>query len=149
MAWNNGEIGDMYWWHQCFKGYHWVPGYILVLSNHLPGFWREILSRLGISQPGKGCSCRGIGRGLGSVIIWCVSSGCIGRWCAVQVCALSMLECAVGGVHSFSQLMQTWQLFIILKQPVHISVTVFSNLTKLTNYLLSLLSKYKQCSLYS
>ena len=25
----------------------------------------------------------------------------------------------------FSQLMQMWQLFTILKQPVHISVTVF------------------------
>ena len=31
--------------------------------------------------------------------------------------------------------MQTWQLFILLKQNVHISLTVFSNLTKLTNYL--------------
>ena len=31
--------------------------------------------------------------------------------------------------------MQTWQLFIILKQPVPFSVTAFSNLTKLTNYL--------------
>ena len=28
--------------------------------------------------------------------------------------------------------MQIWQLFIILKLPVHISVTVFYNLTKLT-----------------
>ena len=36
---------------------------------------------------------------------------------------------------SFSELMQIWQLFMILKQPVHISVTVFYNLTKLTNYL--------------
>ena len=36
---------------------------------------------------------------------------------------------------SFRQLMQIWQLFIILKQPVHISVTVFYNLTKLTNHL--------------
>ena len=35
----------------------------------------------------------------------------------------------------FSQLMQIWQLFIILKQPVHIPVTFFSNLTKLSNYL--------------
>ena len=31
--------------------------------------------------------------------------------------------------------MQIWKLFIILKQPVHSSVTIFSNLTKLTNYL--------------
>ena len=31
--------------------------------------------------------------------------------------------------------MQIWQLFIILKQPVHISVTVIYNLTKLTSYL--------------
>ena len=31
--------------------------------------------------------------------------------------------------------MQIWQLFIILKQPVHISVTVFYNLTKLANHL--------------
>ena len=36
---------------------------------------------------------------------------------------------------SFSQLMQIWQLFRILKQPAHISVAVFYNLTKLTNYL--------------
>ena len=35
----------------------------------------------------------------------------------------------------FSQLLQIWKLFIILKQPVHISGTVFYNLTKLTNYL--------------
>ena len=34
--------------------------------------------------------------------------------------------------HSNSNLMQIWQLFVILKQPVHISVTVFYNLTKLT-----------------
>ena len=31
--------------------------------------------------------------------------------------------------------MQIWQLFFILKQPVDILVTVFYNLTKLTNYL--------------
>ena len=37
--------------------------------------------------------------------------------------------------------MQIWQLFIILKQPVHISVTVFSNLTKLTNYIYVRLKK--------
>ena len=36
------------------------------------------------------------------------------------------------------------QLFIVLRQPVNISVIVFSNPIKLTNYLLSLLSKYKQ-----
>ena len=29
--------------------------------------------------------------------------------------------------------MQIWQLFIVLRYPVTISVTVFSNLTKLTN----------------
>ena len=29
--------------------------------------------------------------------------------------------------------MQIWQLFIVLRQPVVISVTVFSNQTKLTN----------------
>ena len=29
--------------------------------------------------------------------------------------------------------MQVWQLFIILRQPVTILATVFSNLTKLTN----------------
>ena len=33
--------------------------------------------------------------------------------------------------------MQIWQLFIILRQPVTISVTVFSNLTKLTTDLLT------------
>ena len=32
--------------------------------------------------------------------------------------------------------MQKWQLFIILKQTVHISVTVFSNLAKLMNYII-------------
>ena len=31
--------------------------------------------------------------------------------------------------------MQIWQLFIVLSQPVDISVTVLSNLTKLTNEL--------------
>ena len=36
----------------------------------------------------------------------------------------------------FSHLMQIWQLFIFLRQPVANSVTVFSNWTKLTNYLL-------------
>ena len=30
--------------------------------------------------------------------------------------------------------MQKWELFIILKQPVHITVAVFYNLTILTNY---------------
>ena len=35
----------------------------------------------------------------------------------------------------FSYFMQIWQLFIILRQPVDISVTVFSNTTKLNNYL--------------
>ena len=35
----------------------------------------------------------------------------------------------------FSQLIQIWQLFKILKQPVHIIVTVFYNLTKLTDHL--------------
>ena len=45
--------------------------------------------------------------------------------------------------------MQTWQLFIILKQPVPISVTVFSNLTKLTNYLLIFTIKlYERKTLY-
>ena len=34
---------------------------------------------------------------------------------------------------SFTYVMQIWQLFIILRQHVTISVTVFSNLTKLTN----------------
>ena len=40
--------------------------------------------------------------------------------------------------------MQIRQLFIILKQPVPILVKVHSNLTKLTNHLLSFLSKNKQ-----
>ena len=31
--------------------------------------------------------------------------------------------------------MQIWQILIVLEQPVDISVTVVSNLTKLTNYL--------------
>ena len=31
--------------------------------------------------------------------------------------------------------MQIWQFFIVLRQPVDISVTVFSNPTKLTNYI--------------
>ena len=31
--------------------------------------------------------------------------------------------------------MQIWQLFNVLRQPVNISVTVFSNSTKLANYL--------------
>ena len=39
--------------------------------------------------------------------------------------------------------MQLWQLFIVLRQPVALSVNVFSNPTKLTDYLLSLLKKYK------
>ena len=42
---------------------------------------------------------------------------------------------------SLTSLMQIWQLFIVLRQPVALSVTVFSNPTKLTNYVLSLLSK--------
>ena len=33
--------------------------------------------------------------------------------------------------------MQTWQVFIILKQPNHISVTVFSNLTKVVSTVVS------------
>ena len=33
----------------------------------------------------------------------------------------------------FSYLIQIWQLFIIRRQPVTISVTVFSNQTKMTN----------------
>ena len=36
---------------------------------------------------------------------------------------------------NFSQLMQKLQLFVILKQPVTLSVTVFYILTKLSNYL--------------
>ena len=40
---------------------------------------------------------------------------------------------------SFSYFMQVSQLFVILRQPVPISVTVFSNPTKLTNYLFILL----------
>ena len=35
--------------------------------------------------------------------------------------------------NTFRYLMQIWQLFIILRQPVTISVTIFSNPTKLTN----------------
>ena len=38
---------------------------------------------------------------------------------------------------SFSYLMQIWQLVIVLRQPVNISVTIFSNSTKLTNYVVS------------
>ena len=38
--------------------------------------------------------------------------------------------------------MLTWQIFIVLRQPVALSVTIFSNPTKLTNNLLSLLSNY-------
>ena len=45
--------------------------------------------------------------------------------------------------------MQIWQLFIVLRQPVDISVTVFSNPIKLSNFLLSLLSKYKQIFSYT
>ena len=38
--------------------------------------------------------------------------------------------------------MQIWQLFNILRQPVDISITVFPNPTKLTNYLFIFNTKY-------
>ena len=52
---------------------------------------------------------------------------------ALMVCIDKVPSFFINKKIPFSYPMQIWQPFIILRQPVDISVTVFPNLTKLTN----------------